>query len=414
MPEDEYTRVPVKFIEDLSQKIEQLQHSLRRKQRILNTVFFFKPKCPFRTEEIFSPKPFQVIARQQKVIRRQQRLLLSLGETPVELSRDPFEKLRCPGTDQWTTSSGGKGGEDGEGGEESTTGDSAMDEAWEEIEDEEEEERKGTEAEENSDSFVTISDASFTDSEVSRGSKIKQEETKEKVRENYCFQANPYFDSDQSSLEVKSGKKESLEVAKAKEIPQVDTRVMIGDPEDLVDDVMRESCLPDSNFPAMNCLPRPVRMFRRSMGRSGGLGGLSRSKSENNLRDLKEEKPSSLFGSSFKNLWRKKEEEVKVMEISSPMLNRRPMILKTGQESLGESLNFSSMTDLRRDQAPEQRAFFQRPIFSCFLGNKEREWTEERSMPNHKTMTRPRDVKRRQRRTQTLLHDSYQLNYSIC
>ena len=84
----------------------------------------------------------QVIARQQKVIRRQQRILLSFGgETPLELtltSRDPFEKLRCPGTDQWTTSSGGKGGEDGEGGEESTTGDSAMDEAWEEIEDEEE------------------------------------------------------------------------------------------------------------------------------------------------------------------------------------------------------------------------------------------------------------------------------------
>ena len=40
MPEDEYTRVPVKFIEDLSQKIEQLQHSLRRKQRILNKVGF--------------------------------------------------------------------------------------------------------------------------------------------------------------------------------------------------------------------------------------------------------------------------------------------------------------------------------------------------------------------------------------
>ena len=135
-----------------------------------------------------------------------------------------------------------------------------------------------------------------------------------------------------------------------------------------------------------------------------------RSKSENNLKDLKEEKPSSLFGSSFKNLWKKKEEEVKVMEISSPMLNRRPMVLKTGQESL--SLNFSSMTDLRRDQAPEHRAFFQRPIFSCFLGNKEREWTE---MPNHKTMKRPRDVKRRQRRTQTLIQpDSHQLNYSIC
>ena len=372
----------------------------------------------------------QVIARQQKVIRRQQRILLSFGETAaaVELisssSRDPFGKLRCAaGREQWSSSSsGGKVGEDGEGGGESTTGDSAMDEAWEEVEEEEEEEekRRGTDAEENSDSFVTISDASFTDSEVStRGEwsevpKIKHEEECEvKAGESCCFKANPYFDSDQSGEDAMSGKEGSLEVTKAKDIDrQGDTRVMIGDPEELVEEV-RESCLPDTNFPAINCLPRPVRMFRRSMGRSGGLGGLSRSKSENNLKDLKEEKPSSLFGSSFKNLWKKKEEEVKVMEISSPMLNRRPMILKTGQESLGESLNFSSMTDLRRD--PEQRAFFHRPIFSCFLGNKEREWTqEERSMPNHKTMTRPRDVKRRQRRTQTLLQDSYQLNYSIC
>ena len=354
----------------------------------------------------------QVIARQQKVIRRQQRILLSFGETPVELisiRRDPFEKLRCAGTEQWTT----KGGEDGEEGGESTTGDSAMGEAWEEVEDEEE--RKGTDGEENSDSFVTISDASFTDSEVSRGewsgvSKIKERQETE-VRESCCFKANPYFDSDQSGEEATSGKERRPEVTK----DQGDLKVMIGDPEEMVMEEVKESCLPDTNFPAINCLPRPVRMFRRSMGRSGGLGGLSRSKSENNLKDLKEEKPSSLFGSSFKNLWRKKDEEVKVMEISSPMLNRRPMILKTGQESLGESLNFSSMTDLRRDQAPEQRAFFDRPIFSCFLGNKaEREWTEERSMPNHKTMTRPRDVKRRQRRTQTLLQDSYQLNYSIC
>ena len=42
MPEEEYTEVPVKFIEDLSHKIEQLQHSLRRKQRILNKVSFYR------------------------------------------------------------------------------------------------------------------------------------------------------------------------------------------------------------------------------------------------------------------------------------------------------------------------------------------------------------------------------------
>ena len=40
MGEDEFTRVPVKFIDDLSQKIEHLQQSLRRKQRILNKVLY--------------------------------------------------------------------------------------------------------------------------------------------------------------------------------------------------------------------------------------------------------------------------------------------------------------------------------------------------------------------------------------
>ena len=361
----------------------------------------------------------QVIARQQKVIRRQQRILLSFGETPVELisiRRDPFEKLRCAGTEQWTT----KGGEDGEEGGESTTGDSAMGEAWEEVEDEEE--RKGTDGEENSDSFVTISDASFTESELSSNSrgrlsgqavlKIHQDE----AEESSCFKSNPYFDSYQSGDFSENGKEE---IKVAKEVHASSQVVLIGDPEELVEEAVKESCLPETTFPTMNCLPRPVRMFRRSMGRSGGLGGLSRSKSENNLRDLKEEKPpSSLFHSSFKNLWRKKEEEVKVMEISSPLLNRRPMVLKSqGQESLDkESLTFSSMTDLRvgRDAgSDQQRAFFQKPIFSCFtMSTKvDKEWAE---MPNHKTVTRPRDIKRRQRRTQPLIQDSYQLNYSIC
>ena len=40
MGEDEFTQVPVKFIDDLSQKIEHLQQSLRRKQRILNKVLY--------------------------------------------------------------------------------------------------------------------------------------------------------------------------------------------------------------------------------------------------------------------------------------------------------------------------------------------------------------------------------------
>ena len=38
MPEEEFTSVPVKFIEDLSQKIEKLQNNLRRKQSILTKV----------------------------------------------------------------------------------------------------------------------------------------------------------------------------------------------------------------------------------------------------------------------------------------------------------------------------------------------------------------------------------------
>ena len=370
----------------------------------------------------------QVIARQQKVIRRQQRLLLSFSENPAELCIDSFDKRRSANKDPWTSKNGNNGGEGGEEDvverEESTTGDSAMDEAWEEdVEEVEKVENKQAEEEENSDSFVTISDASFTDSELSRRSEWSNAPRFNKQKFDSCFKANPYFDSENSGEFNKSDNEQNVGILHAHEVgPEKVTHVLIGDPEELVEEVVKESCLPETTFPTMNCLPRPVRMFRRSMGRSGGLGGLSRSKSENNLRDLKEEKPpSSLFSSSFKNLWRKKEEEVKVMEISSPLLNRRPMVLKSqGQESLDkESLTFSSMTDLRvgRDAGSEQqRAFFQKPIFSCFMNTKERELKEEeRSMPNHKTVTRPRDVKRRQRRPQqSLIQDSYQLNYSIC
>lgn len=112
MGEDEFRRVPVKFIDDLSQKIEHLQQSLRRKQRILN----------------------KVIARQQKVIRRQQRLLLSFSENPVELGTKSFDKQRSANKDPWTSKNGNNGKEGGKEDvverEESTTGDSAMDEAW--------------------------------------------------------------------------------------------------------------------------------------------------------------------------------------------------------------------------------------------------------------------------------------------
>ena len=38
LDDEEFTSVPIKFIEDLAQKIEKLQHSLRRKQRILRKV----------------------------------------------------------------------------------------------------------------------------------------------------------------------------------------------------------------------------------------------------------------------------------------------------------------------------------------------------------------------------------------
>ena len=36
--EEEFTSVPIKFIDDLGQKIEKLQYNLRRKQRILTKV----------------------------------------------------------------------------------------------------------------------------------------------------------------------------------------------------------------------------------------------------------------------------------------------------------------------------------------------------------------------------------------
>ena len=60
MPEEEYTEVPVKFIEDLSHKIEQLQHSLKRKQRILNKVSFYY-------KHIFHDQPTTIISTSLKI-----------------------------------------------------------------------------------------------------------------------------------------------------------------------------------------------------------------------------------------------------------------------------------------------------------------------------------------------------------
>ena len=99
-------------------------------------------------------------------------------------------------------------------------------------------------------------------------SKIKEhQESEVKVRESCCFKANPYFDSDQSGEDAASGKEGSLEVAKAKD--QGDPRVMIGDPEELVMEEVRESCLPDTNFPA-NCIVESKAFNNRSKTQAGG------------------------------------------------------------------------------------------------------------------------------------------------
>ena len=384
--------------------------------------------CP---TPVYNPNS-QVIVRQQKVIRRQQREIDSLKI----VEKDSVTSTLLKDVASWEAGETGEKEKDAQ--DDSTTGDSAMDDETWEDDLEESSEKAAIETEvfsevENSDSYITISDASFTDSEISKCTPVHtnafdlprlEKYSSEKlwqrdITEDNCFTANPYFDSENSSMEVTKNVEQTEKVDCVK--------MMIGDPEDLVDDV-KESCLPDGHFPAINCLPRPVRMFRRSTGRHGGLGGLTRSKSENNLKELitKEAPKAPLFSSPFKNLWKKKEEDSQIMHISSPILNKRPMVLKSGEGSLGSGL-FSSMTDLRSTSEPLGRPFFHRPIFSCFMGNvKERDGREGESwgaegrsaLPNHKTMTRPRDVKmRRQRRTQAVFGaglDSYQQNYSIC
>ena len=53
MPEDEFANVPIKFIEDLSQRIEKLQQSVKRKQCILTKVLLIFIICLFDTMLIF-------------------------------------------------------------------------------------------------------------------------------------------------------------------------------------------------------------------------------------------------------------------------------------------------------------------------------------------------------------------------
>ena len=346
--------VPVALLNELSERIEKLQRSLKRKQCQLG----------------------KVIRRQEKKILKQNEEILQLKGATLQ-TFDPEESLK-----------------DLRDSPHESTGDSAMG-------DEDQEEEAGS-AEENSDSFITISDASFTDSEVSREDADTPHEDSLNVIEDGCFQANPYFDSDQS-LEPEAGP--------GAEITQT---VVIGDPEDLVAEEL-ESCIPDTLTPSMSCLPRPVRMFRRSVGKGGGLGGLNRwSKSEGNIKELLGKEPKSPFFGSFRNLWRKKEDSPPqtIMSISSPILNGRPMILKTGDPH--HSTTYNSMTDLRSTGSPEPSSRASQ-FFSCLGSESSRAGPV--SMSNHKTVRRPRDVKLRSHRrsqTVTVVAENYHLNYSIC
>ena len=309
-------------------------------------------------------------------------------------------------------------------------GDSALDEAWEESP--EEEQSDDHLEEENSDSFVTISDASFTDSEISKDT-VQKHVTSLGDTQDDCFKFNPYFDctlslepepNDHQDQHHSDHQKQEYIFPKDSHNPERNkhnhpdhqdlVRVRIGDPEKLADRA-KESCVSENPFPTMTCLPRPGGMFKRSKGH-GGFGGLSRSKSEGNIKELGEtEKKPLFFTAPFKNLWKKKyEDQTPVLHISSPVLNRRSMVLKTGDDGLGVGF-FSSMTDLSSlGQESGRHAFFRKPIFSCLLGDEMRRGGEERAArSSHKTVMRPRDVKMRSQR-RGMAADNYHLNYSIC
>ena len=324
--------VPIALLDGLSDQVETLQKSLVRKQWQLG-----------------------------EVIRRQEEQILLHKEKILQLGLANLQKLSIPGVSLHGVSD-----------------DSSMGF-----------ERQKEEAQfsyENSDSFVTISDTSFSDSDMSTlaPSPFQEEVIKNRpVLEQCSFQVNPLFDS--TPL---------LESEEADDTEETE-RVLIGDPEELVESVLER----------LSCLPRPVRRFRSTS--KGSLGRLSRrSRSEGNIMQLMDKDPKYMFHGSFKNLFK----SPAVCNIRSSIW--KPMIWESGDRQLLSTVN--RINTRRPTRSPESSS---RPShFSSWLGfNGLR--TEPVSISNHKTVRRPRDVKLRSHlRSQTVavVAEKYRINYCFC
>ena len=323
-----FIQVPIAMLDGLSSQIETLQHSLAMKQCQLG-----------------------------EVIRRQEEQILLHKEKILQMGQENFQKLSLPAiplheeSDDFFTES-----ESQEGEAQST--------------------------DENSDSFVTISDGSFSDSDLSTTAQSPSQEEVIEMRpvlERCSFQVNPLFDSTGLLEWEEAGDTEEME------------RVLIGDPEKLM----------DSAFKRMSCRPRQASMFRATA--KGSLGRMSRwSKSEGNITQLIDKNPKAFFGGSFKNLF-------KPPVVRSP---RSQMIWESGDRQLVST--FKSINTRRPTGSSQPRS--KENHFSSLLGF-DGSWAGPVSTSNHKTVRRPRDVKLRSRlrsQTVTVVAEKYRINYCFC
>jgi hypothetical protein len=348
---------------------------------------------------------FQVIRKQQRVIREQSKVIQTLGGKYEGFNGIEFvnglNKLKKEKNKHVEEQ------EKDEGRTTTSLHDSALDESGEDTS-----QRTGntekisdnqdlsdiSNYDENSDSYVTMSDASFTDSDEEEDDQTKEEE----LQKSGSYGINPLFeqtslnDPDLEKTEISSPN--SMEDPLSQQIatntekatmdkPEIARLKQIGDPEK-----MENHRKVKQGGESKSVLQRSVRIFRKP--RVEHQARLLKSKSEGNLNELLETEPKpSFFQSIYRGLMtRSKKQDVDLKR--RPFYQSTPCLVSTGSDiEMTELTKAATLQGQSYNQEDQLQSFplfhesrgeslhtnlFQQPLFSKPI------------MPNHKTVQRPR------------------------
>ena len=451
--EVELITVPVTFLIGIEDKMKHLRESLIGKRAVLTKVrtMMINTMLIMKTNLLF-----QVIQKQQLLIKEQGKVIKTLGGEYEAFNDLEFaDRMKLLKKDKLEDCE-----ESDEGRNTSSLHDSALDESGEDIketEDDIDQQINNNELfdisneDDNSDSYVTMSDASFTDSAEEEEDHMEEEEdpTEEEVdhiseeedemHKSGCFGVNPFFEKaglkQKEESEVNKSKSEEavlmLEKSPTKLVHVKDTETSEKIQPKLVKlDLFRETPakprIPQYTmetreiFPLKTIgdpekletpskqgrdMPNVLQKFKKPRGEHQGR--LLKSKSEGNLSELVESEPKpSFFQSIYRGLMtrhKKQEQGMKAKSFyqSSPCLaydeneiemteqRKTPFFQKPPyQEDQMKSLPF--LHESRGESLNSN--FFHQPLFSCF------NTVSKPMMPNHKNVQRPRDVKNKSHR----------------